>query len=73
MAFTGKLFIYISIYTYIYHCLKANFGLLNWQEDSHAYLMLISVFYLTWSKGYRDPLYYVESQSLVRHIMKVWT
>ena len=47
MAFTGKLFIYISIYTYIYHCLKANFGLLNWQEDSHAYLMLISVFYLT--------------------------
>ena len=54
-------------------CFKSNFSLLHWQEDSLAYLVLITALYLTWSNSHSDPWIEFGSPILAKYVIKVWT
>ena len=56
-----------------FSCSKANFGLLHWQGRNLAYSMLITVLYHIWSQGHREPCNEIGFQSLVKHIVGIWT
>ena len=53
-----------------FRCPNTNFGPLHWPGGSLAYLMLITVLSLIWSKDHREPWNEDESQSLAKYIYK---